>query len=93
MDGWIYTIHLHTPLGREGRNSATHYTGWANEHGLLARLQEHASGRGARMMAWCAAAGISWHVGALQRGDRTLERRLKKHGASRRCWTCIARGA
>lgn len=87
-DGWIYTLHLHTPLGRGGRNGALHYTGWACDWGLLDRLQSHAHGNGARMMAWCAAQGITWHVGHLQRGSRTDERRLKKHGAARRCWTC-----
>jgi hypothetical protein len=42
-------------------------------------------------MAWCAARGITWHVGHLQRGTRADERRLKQHGAANRCWTCITR--
>lgn len=89
--GWIYTLHLHMPLGRGGRNGARHYTGWAADHGgagLVARLVSHRLGKGARMMAWCAAHEVGWHVGALQRGTRDDERRLKQHGASRRCWTC-----
>ena len=90
MNGWIYTIHLNRRLGREGRNGALHYTGWANEHGLLARLRQHRAGQGARMMAWCAANGITWHVGHLRRGTRADERRLKQHGAANRCWTCLA---
>ena len=88
--GWVYTIHLHTRLGGPGRNGALHYTGWACDHGLLGRLLDHRHGHGAAMLAWCAAAGITWHLGALQRGDRALERRLKQHGAARRCWTCQA---
>jgi hypothetical protein len=36
-------------------------------------------------------AGIRWYIGALQRGTRTDERRLKQHGAARRCLTCRAR--
>jgi hypothetical protein len=88
VNGWVYTLHLHTPLGRGGRNGAVHYTGWASEWGLLDRLAQHAAGNGARMMAYCATAGIRWHVGHLCRGDRNLERRLKGHGAARRCWTC-----
>ena len=90
MNGWIYTLHLHRPLGRGGRNGASHYTGWASEHGLLDRLLSHRAGRGAAMMAFCASAGIGWHVGALQRGTRTDERKLKQHGAAPRCWTCQA---
>lgn len=86
---WIYTLHLHAPLGRGGRNGASHYTGWASAGGLLARLRQHSAGQGAAMMAFCAAAGISWHVGHLAHGTRNDERRLKKHGAARRCWTCL----
>lgn len=85
---WVYTLHLHAPLGRGGRNGAMHYTGWAAAGRLLARLAEHRAGRGAAMMAFCASAGIGWHVGHLAHGTRTDERRLKRHGAARRCWTC-----
>lgn len=92
--GWIYTIHLHTPLGTTGRNAARHYTGWANHGGLLARLLLHQTTRSnAAIMRWCAAAGITWHVGGLQRGTRTQERAVKQHGAARRCWTCLTRGS
>lgn len=90
QDGWIYTLHLNHPLGRGGRNGACHYTGWATD--LTGRLLAHRAGRGARMMAWCAAAGITWHVGALARGSRAQERRIKRNGHhDRRCWTCQAR--
>jgi len=90
--GWVYTIHLTRPLGdpMRPRMSALHYTGWASDTGLLARLREHRAGTGARIMAAAELAGIRWHVGALQRGSRTDERRLKQHGAARRCWTCRA---
>ena len=86
MNGWIYTLHLHVPLGRGGRNGARHYTGWTTD--LAGRLLAHRAGRGSRMMACCADRGITWHLGALQRGTRADERRLKRHGADRRCWTC-----
>lgn len=89
--GWVYTLHLHTRLGREGRNGAAHYTGWARDGGLLARLRSHRSVNcDAAMMRFCAKAGITWHVGALCRGTRDDERRMKNHGADRRCWTCLA---
>jgi len=87
--GWVYTLHLHTPLGTTGRNSARHYTGWACEHGLLARLKSHRSTcTDVAMMRWCARAGIGWHLGGLARGTRADERQAKNHGAARRCWTC-----
>jgi hypothetical protein len=88
MDGWIYTIHLDRPLGTSGRNAATHYTGWASPDGLLNRLLCHRQGNGSRMMACVAERGIAWHVGALRRGTRDDERRMKQHGAARWCLTC-----
>jgi len=93
VEGWVYTIHLHAPLGDPARSRMTawHYTGWANADGLLARLLEHRSGRGSAMLAAAAAAGITWHLAALERGTRARERQLKKHGAARRCPTCRSR--
>jgi hypothetical protein len=89
--GWIYTLHLAAPLGTTGRNSARHYTGWASDAGLLARLESHRSTYAdAAIMRWCALHGIGWHVGALERGTRGQERKRKQHGAARRCWTCRA---
>jgi hypothetical protein len=40
------------------------------------------------MMACVAERGIAWHVGALRRGTRDDERRMKQHGAARWCLTC-----
>ncbi len=89
-EGWIYTIHFDKPLGTAGRNAAWHYTGWAVE--LLGRLLEHRAGYGSKIMAEVQRRGITWHVGHLQRGTFDDERRLKRHSASRRCWTCRATG-
>jgi hypothetical protein len=89
--GWIYTVHLNKPLGRGGRNGATHYTGWAHRDGLVVRLQRHQAGGGSAMLAHARRAGIGWHVGALCHGTRDDERRLKSGGhADRRCFTCRA---
>jgi hypothetical protein len=89
--GWIYTLHLHAPLGTTGRNSARHYTGWATRGGLLRRLESHRSTYAdAAMMRWCAQTGIGWHLGGLALGTRADERKAKQHGAARRCWTCQA---
>ena len=52
--GWIYTLHLAAPLGTTGRNHARHYTGWASDAGLLARLESHRSTYAdAAIMRWC----------------------------------------
>jgi hypothetical protein len=92
--GWIYTLHLHRPLGTTGRNSASHYTGWASRGRLLDRLEEHQSTYSdVAIMRWCARSGITWHLAALALGTRADERQAKKHGAARRCWTCQARRA
>jgi predicted GIY-YIG superfamily endonuclease len=90
--GWVYTIHFHAPLGDASRPraSAQHYTGWANDAGLVTRLLEHRRGGGAAIMAAVGASGISWHVSGLRRGTRHDERRMKQHGAARRCLTCRA---
>lgn len=89
--GWVYTIRLHRPLGTAGRNSATHYTGWAARAGLLSRLEAHRSTYAdAAIMRWCARSGITWHLAGLELGTRADERRAKQHGAARRCWTCQA---
>lgn len=86
--GWVYTIHLLKPIGREGRNGAQHYTGWSARDELAARLLEHRRGRGARILAYCHEQGIGWVVGALQRGTPADERRLKRRWAAERCWCC-----
>jgi predicted GIY-YIG superfamily endonuclease len=81
--GTIYTLHFDRPY-----KHAAHYTGWAKD--LRARLAEHAAGRGARLLAVVKAAGIGWRLAATQEGTRSEERRLKQHGAARRCPVCQA---
>lgn len=95
VEGWVYLIHLDRPLGDPARPrmSASHYTGWANPGGLLARMLLHKSGGGSKMLAAAKAAGIGWHLVALERGTRARERQLKQRGAARRCPVCRARVA
>jgi hypothetical protein len=58
---------------------------------LDGRLAEHAAGRGARLMAVIAEAGIGWTLARTWEGSRTRERQLKRQGgASRRCPICRA---
>src|SRR5262245_40981016 len=85
--GTVYLLCLSGPVCPS--RPARHYTGWAAD--LDARLAQHASGRGARMLAAAAARGISWHVKRTWAGGRALERRLKawKNGPEL-CPVCTA---
>jgi predicted GIY-YIG superfamily endonuclease len=81
----VYLIHFDRPF-----RHAQHYTGWTAGD-LDGRLAEHAAGRGARLMAVIADAGIAWTLARTWQGTRTRERQLKRQGgASRRCPICRA---
>ena len=84
----VYTLHLWPPLGH-----AAHYTGTTPERRLAQRLTDHALGRGARLTQVQIERGGSWVLAQTQPGGRALERRLKQHGATRRCEVCKAAGA
>ena len=84
----VYTLHLWPPLGH-----AAHYTGTTPERRLAQRLTDHALGRGARLTQVQAERGGSWVLAQTQPGGRATERRLKQHGATRRCEVCKAAGA
>jgi hypothetical protein len=60
------------------------------ERQLARRLTDHALGRGARLTQVQVERGGSWVVAQTEPGDRTEERRLKQHGATRRCEVCKA---
>jgi hypothetical protein len=81
----VYTLHLWPPLGH-----AAHYTGTASERRLPRRLTDHALGRGARLTQVQVERGGFWVLAQTQPGDRATERRLKQHGATRRCEVCKA---
>jgi predicted GIY-YIG superfamily endonuclease len=83
----IYLLHLNTPL-----RHAKHYVGLADD--LHARLERHANGQGARMLAVCRERGISWDLARTWEGDRSLERRLKnRKDAPQICPICSGRRA
>ena len=84
----VYTLHLWPPLGH-----AAHYTGTTPERRLAQRLTDHALGRGARLTQVQLERGGFWVLAQTQPGGRTLERRLKQHGATRRCEVCKAASA
>jgi hypothetical protein len=81
----VYTLHLWPPLGH-----AAHYTGTTAERRLRLRLADHALGRGARLTQVQIERGGWWVVAQTEPGGRGLERRLKQHGATRRCEVCKA---
>jgi hypothetical protein len=84
----VYTLHLWPPLGH-----AAHYTGTTPERRLAQRLTDHALGRGARLTQVQIERGGFWVLAQTQPGGRSLERRLKQHGAARRCEVCKAVGS
>lgn len=82
VDGVVYLLHFDRAY-----KHARHYTGWTSD--LPARLEEHAAGHGARLLAVLAAHGITWQLARTWTGTRGRERRLKiQGGASRRCPLC-----
>jgi predicted GIY-YIG superfamily endonuclease len=80
--GTVYLLHFDRPYVH-----AAHYTGWTSD--LPARLAEHATGHGARLLAVVSSAGIGWTLARTWNGTRAVERALKRQGgASRRCPLC-----
>jgi hypothetical protein len=57
------------------------------------RSGDHALGRGARLTQVQIERGGFWVLAQTQPGGRATERRLKQHGATRRCEVCKAAGA
>lgn len=66
---------------------ARHYVGWADD--LARRLEEHASGNGARLTEVIHDAGIPFTLARTTHGTRNLERAIKNAGgAVRYCPIC-----
>jgi predicted GIY-YIG superfamily endonuclease len=87
--GIIYLIHFEQPIGKRenARGMAQHYIGYAID--LAERLQEHANGCGARIMAAVVDCGIGWQVVCTWPGGRKDERKLKNRKKARRfCPVC-----
>ncbi len=73
----VYLLHFGAPY-----QHAAHYLGWSEC--LRARLAHHRAGRGARLMAAVAAAGIDVTVARVWEGaDRRFERKLHNRKQSR----------
>ena len=84
-DGTVYLLHF-----ERSYKHARHYVGWASD--LEARLAEHSTGHGARLLAVVRAAGISWVLARTWSGTRVMERRVKHQGGAARCCPlCVSR--
>ena len=85
----VYLLHFTERYGKGSRPG--HYTGYCDDERLAERVDEHAKGRGARLMEVVTDAGIGFVVARTWDGDRKKERSLKKQGgASRHCPVCMA---
>ena len=71
--GVIYMLHFHRPY-----KHARHYIGWTDD--LLDRLDRHAAGRGARLVAVIWHAGIGFTLVRICEGTRRTERAIKNAG-------------
>lgn len=78
----VYLLHF-----SQRYEHVLHYTG--STHNRPRRLDQHAKGHGARLLAVVHAAGITWTLARTWVGGRQRERQLKRQGgASRRCPLC-----
>jgi predicted GIY-YIG superfamily endonuclease len=83
--GVIYLLHFDRPY-----KHARHYTGWTED--LLDRLDTHATGHGARLIAVIWDAGIGFTQVRICEGTRHRERAIKHAGgAVRYCPACTPR--
>ncbi|SRR6266511_5367266 len=85
--GTVYLIHF-----RKRYKHAGHYLGFTEN--LDKRITDHLCGMGARLMEVVTEANIDWKVSRTWRGDRNLERRLKRwHNAALLCPMCAGEEA
>ena len=87
VPGVTYLIHTLRPLAH-----LRHYLGWTQN--LEQRLEEHRSGRGARVMQVLKEQGIEWELARTwPNTTRKFERKLKSQGGlSRHCPICEEQG-
>ena len=84
--GVVYLLHFDQPY-----QHARHYTGWSGDD-VLDRLDQHATGRGARLMTVIHQAGIGFILVRTCEGTRRTERAIKNAGgAVRFCPLCTPR--
>jgi predicted GIY-YIG superfamily endonuclease len=80
----VYLLHFSRRISHAG-----HYLGYADD--LDSRLERHHAGNGARLVQVAAERGIGFILARTWKGDKALERRLKRQKASPRlCPICRA---
>ena len=85
VPGWVFTVHLHQPIGagRPKVAQCQHYTGWCSEDGLARVLKELDAGTHCRVIRAAVRLGIAFELADFERGDRNRERQLKQRSATR----------
>ena len=88
---YIYLLHFDEAIGSDkARGKAQHYIGSA--YNLSSRMQQHMTGRGARLTQVLKERGIGFTIARIWPGDRRFERKLKnRKQAPRLCPICRAR--
>ncbi|NCC31138.1 MAG: endonuclease [Chloroflexia bacterium] len=69
----VYLLHFDAPIS--DKHTTRHYLGYAGN--LKQRLDEHATGFGARLTQVALERGITWRCVRTWDGDRQLERKMK----------------
>ncbi|WP_017654853.1 GIY-YIG nuclease family protein [Fortiea contorta] len=82
---YVYLLHFNKPINPN--RPAQHYLGFTKD--LDERIREHRKGKGARLTQVATQRGISFKVAEVWKGDRCLEKQLKRQKNSRRfCPIC-----
>ena len=78
----IYILKFSRKLGNldNPKAQAQYYVGWCEDDRLEERLDEHTSGRGAKITRAAIEQGITFEVVAVIPGDRWVERAIKNRG-------------
>lgn len=85
--GYVYILHFREALVG-GKKSSRHYVGWSAN--WIYRVQQHRKGTShARIMEVCFERGIDFDVAIVVRGDKRMERAIKRsHAHARYCPLC-----
>jgi predicted GIY-YIG superfamily endonuclease len=74
LGGAVYLLHFERPISEH--HTTQHYIGLA--YHLSSRMQQHLTGRGARLTQVAKERGIGFVIAAIFPGDRNYERLLKR---------------
>lgn len=82
IEGDVYIIEFSAPIGNlsNPKGACGMYVGWALKGEAYRRLDEHRAGKGARVTAAAADAGIEMNIVAILPGTVVTERQIKNLG-------------